>query len=560
LGVGAHIGSARKLGRLAGTAVIALALTGGAGAQGLGTPLVATGTSPNASSSTATTAVRTVQGRVINALDGAAIARALVTLNNRSVLTDSEGRFTFPDFTDQQASARVTKPGFNQSATGGAMGVSNQRIPDLDASLELKLYPDAIISGTLSDGEGTPLDRVQVQLLREMLQPDGLRWQQVRGLQTNLRGEFRFREPGGRFRLNVNYAPKTEIVLPLTYPGNNSSDGADYFEVLSGQEKQIDLRARTSRAYPVAVKVEPSDGRGMQFTAVMANGDSFPVPTTGQAPGGVFLVSMPTGSFTLHARFNDRETSMEGSVRLTVTGPKSDPTVLHLEPEASLPVEISVDPASTTTTGATSGFAQVVQPPNAQQFNLRLHRVGDAPSPMNQDIGMRMGEDRVPAFQVSPGHYKLVANGGGGSWYIESATYGVTDAMSSDIAIGSGGGGGTPIRLVVNNLRGKVTGTVKLPDPASDGSTITWVYMIPQGPSLFPMNPIALGNSGAASATFTANLAPGSYLAVALDHQALVDLRDPEVIAKFSTAAKTVEVTTWATATVDLEIAQEPAK
>ena len=66
----------------------------------------------------------------------------------------------------------------------------------------------------------------------------------------------------------------------------------------SGQEKQIDLRARTSRGYPVAVKVEPSDVRGVQFTAVTANGDSFPVPMTGQSQGGVFLVSMPTGSFT----------------------------------------------------------------------------------------------------------------------------------------------------------------------------------------------------------------------------------------------------------------------
>jgi len=308
------------------------------------------------------------------------------------------------------------------------------------------------------------------------------------------------------------------------------------------------------------VKIEPSDVRGMQFTAVTTNGDTFPVQITGQSQGGVFLVSMPTGSFTLHGRFNDRDTSMEGSARVTVTGPKTDPTVLHLEPAASLPVEIAVDPASTTTTGATSGIGQIIQAPNAQQFNLHLHRVDDVASTLNQDIQARMGEDKVLTFQVPPGHYRLVANGGG-SWYIESATYGVADAMSSDIAIGSGGGGGTPIRLVVNNLRGKVSGTVKVPNPSSESPVVLWVYMIRQGPSLFPLNPIPIGNgAGAATVQFMTSLPPGSYLAVALDHQALVDLRDPEVIAKFSTAAKTVEVTTSATATVDLEIAQEPAK
>jgi Carboxypeptidase regulatory-like domain len=553
------IGSACKFGLGAGIAAAALA--GFAAAQMpvvLGTPLVSNGSSPNSSQpNSATGMVRTVQGRVVNALDGAAIARALVSLNNRSVLTDSEGRFAFPDFTDQQASARVTKPGFNQSASGGGMGNPNQRITNLDAPLELKLYPDAIISGTLTDVEGTPLDRVQVTLLRQMLLPDGLRWQQIHGAQTNLHGEFRFREPGGRFRLSVNYSVRGDIVLPLTYPGHSSGDGLDYFEVPSGQEKQVDLRARTSPGYPVAVRVEPSDVRGMQFTAVTANGESFPVMMTGQSQGA-FLVSLPTGSFTLRGRMNDRETSMEGSTRVTVTGPKSDPAVLHLEAAASLPIELSVDPASTTTTGTPSGIATSSQSPTVQQFNLRLHRLDDS-STMNQDIPARMGEDKVQAFQVSPGHYRLIANGGG-AWYIESATYGVTNAMTSDIAIGSGGGGGTPIRIVVNNAKGKITGTVRFPTSSAAPPDMVWVYMIPRGPSLGPLNPNVLGNSGAASTTFSMTVPPGSYLAVAMDHQALVDLRDPEVLAKFSTAAKAVEVTTSATATVDLEIAPEPAK
>ena len=48
----------------------------------------------------------------------------------------------------------MTKPGFNPTATGGNMGFMNQRITNLDVTLELKLYPDAIITGTLTDAEG----------------------------------------------------------------------------------------------------------------------------------------------------------------------------------------------------------------------------------------------------------------------------------------------------------------------------------------------------------------------------------------------------------------------
>ena len=116
--------------------------------------------------------------------------------------------------------------------------------------------------------------------------------------------------------------------------------------------------------------------------------------------------------------------------------------MLHLEEAASLPVEISVDPAAVISPTMFNGIPAAAQQPSAQQFNLRLQRVGEGLSGENQDIQLRMGSgDHIPAFQVPPGHYKLVAANGGGSWYIESATYGVSDAISGEIAIGSGGGG-----------------------------------------------------------------------------------------------------------------------
>ena len=73
-----------------------------------------------------------VSGRVVNALNGAAIQRALVTLNSRTVLTDADGAFRFSHFTDNLARTQVqssapkawvklTKPGF-QSALNQTEG------------------------------------------------------------------------------------------------------------------------------------------------------------------------------------------------------------------------------------------------------------------------------------------------------------------------------------------------------------------------------------------------------------------------------------------------------
>ena len=543
--------SASQLGRLIGTVVIAAVFGSFAWAQAP----IANGTGSIPSGTTATS--RTVQGRVINALTGATIARALVSLNNRSVLTDSEGRFAFPDFTDASASAIVTKPGFAPSASGLAAGaVTRQRITDLDATIELKLYPDAVISGTLTDGDGLPLERVPVSLLRQYMQPDGLRWQPVRTVQTTSRGEFRFREPAGRFRLSVNSAVRTDVVLPVTYPGRSASDGLDYFELTTGQERQIDLRARTSPSYQVTVRVEPAETRGLQFSAVTGTGESLQVPLAGQTNSGV-LVSLPSGSFTLRGTMQNRETMLTGSARVTVTGPRTDPVVLHLEPAATLPVELSIDSSSSNGSTTSTGIAQVLQAPNARQFNLRLQRLDESSPLMNQDIQLRMNDDKTESFQVPPGRYRLVANAGG-AWFIESATYGVANLMTSEITIGSGGGGGTPIRLVVSNARGTLSGTVKLTASPSGAADTIWLYLIPKGPSLGAINPIGLGNNGSATATFTVTVAPGSYLAVAMDHRSEQDLRDPGVIAKLSTA-KTVEVTAAATSNVDLEITQGAA-
>ena len=83
---------------------------------------------------------RTVSGRVVDALHGTPVARALIHLNARAVLTDAQGRFTFPQFTDAQAFASVTKPGYTPS-DDGADGPAMLKVADLDASPRTQTLP-----------------------------------------------------------------------------------------------------------------------------------------------------------------------------------------------------------------------------------------------------------------------------------------------------------------------------------------------------------------------------------------------------------------------------------
>jgi hypothetical protein len=501
---------------------------------------------------------RTIHGRVTNALDGAGIPRTLVMLNSRAVLTDSQGRFQFTDFTDTQAYATLTKPGFSQT-TDAPMGGGRQRVPDLDATLEFKMYPDAIVTGVVTGRDGLPLSRVSVALKRAMFMQNGWRWMPINTVQTDLHGEYRFRTPAGRIQLSLGYVARSqdtgEAILPVTVPANSSTDSLNYFELTSGQERRIDLRPTTGPVYPVQLHVEPQDTpRGMQVTALTPAGESFQVSAQGGSAES--RISLPRGTYTLQARIENRDTSMEGSTRVVVTGKSTDAAVIHLEPAAVLPVELSVDPASTSTSGSTgsaqpSGQSTTVQPPDLRQFNLRLHNLAQASAPGQQDIGLRQKEDHSYEFRCFPGRYRLEALSAG-TWYVESATSGVTNLMSNEIVIGSGGSG-TPIRIVANNTQGMVKLSAQFP---ADVDTL-YFYLLPRGPSLVMANPLMVGNSGNPTTSVQTRVPVGSYLAIVTDHRVEDDLRNPDVLARFSAGGKTIDVSASATASVTLDIARE---
>ena len=267
-------------------------------------------------------------------------------------------------------------------------------------------------------------------------------------------------------------------------------------------------------------------------------------------------MTLPVGSYVLHARLTNRDEVLNGSAKITVTGRTSEPVAMHLEPATSLPVELAIDSA----TSGTSSFNGPVSrstgnpsssPPDLRQFNLRLVSLtAQNPNGQEEQVQLTQREDKTYEFRVAPGRYRLEAFSNG-AWYVQSASYGVENLMSGDITIASGGTG-TPIRLVASNIKGMAQATVTVP-PNSQG---IWVYMVPRAPSLTPINPIMIFDR-AGTGTASVNLPVGSYTAIAVDHPLDEDLRNPAVVAKFSTQAKQFDVAASATASVALEIAQE---
>ena len=99
----------------------------------------------------------------------------------------------------------MTKPGFSASTEMQEGGNLFLQGAQLGVPLELRLYPEAVLTGTVLAPDGTPLPRIPVTALRSFWEDTGHRWVTVGQEVTDSHGNFRLPEPAGEYRLETRY-------------------------------------------------------------------------------------------------------------------------------------------------------------------------------------------------------------------------------------------------------------------------------------------------------------------------------------------------------------------
>jgi hypothetical protein len=478
-----------------------------------------------------------IVGRVLNAVTGQPVRRALVRLNNRAILTDSEGKFRFEQNTESSANILLSKPGFYASPEYADAGNLYLQSSQLAMPLELRLYPEAVLAGVVLAPDGTPLSSISVSAMRSLYDDLGHRWTPVGQSQSDTHGRFRIPVPAGQYRLQTHYTPRDrtigEAVLPVIVPNINSSDTSQLIQIHGGEEENFELRPTVSPTHTVGISHSRPDRGFMRISARASNGATLQVNST-LDDGDETKIQLPQGTYTLTVRMMVNSDNAElAETRITVPDHDLSGVVLQFFPVPSIPVELLVDGSSTSDS----------TPPGPSQLGLVLNSEQADSDGGYVGVGLTSRTNQA-FFLVSPGTYRLVGRNNG-AWYMKSASYGDSDLLEQELVVAPGASG-TPIRITVSNQTGSLQGTVKL----SGNPVAAWVYLIPNSASAQADYSTRSSSSGSYS---FGHLPPGNYQAIAFERQHTADYRASGSLTPFGDHANSVTISVGDKPTLNLD-------
>lgn len=477
-----------------------------------------------------------LSGVVVNATNGTPVPRALVRINDRAMLTDHEGRFAFDQFSPSgNGVLEVRKPGYYFSSEFGAT-TTTLRTDQMVSPVTVRLYPEALMTGTVTSADGVPLPRVFVSAVRSTYSEAGHQWFPVAHSMTNSRGEFRLPVAAGDYRLKTNFSPRvggsSNSVMPLTMP----SLADPPLHITSGSEQRFELHPAVSRTYSVGLRVESAQDRGFpSVLARLSDGSLFPVSVMrgeGAATDEMQL-ALPNGFFTLIANQPRGEEMMYGEANVTVADEDIHGVVLKMSPVAAIPVQIAIDPASTSD--------KVL--PTPQQLGLMLENT-KVPGIGTYTYFVMSRQGQEATIRPTPGVYRFGSHMRG-QWFVKSATYGTTDLLRENMTV-TWGAASSPIFVTVSNQTGALRGGTRI----SGVTASVWLEVIPDFPNAVPYYP---GRSDSNGSFNFPSLPPGSYRVICFESMHSANYGDAKTLAPYSTYVRNVTITAGNTSAVDLD-------
>jgi Carboxypeptidase regulatory-like domain len=521
--------------------------------------------SPQQSSLNSSSCPCTLRGTIVDSVTGNPIHGAFVqayTGSPWSAFTDSEGKFQFDALPAGPITVQAAKPGYLSNGVFDAQApkaYSLQLGPDAAPAI-LKLTPEGVIFGQVTDEDGEPLEGFIVSLIYRNPLGRGLSPNPRQRAVTDDEGKFRLAglQPGtcylalrpteGPALTSTKNADAPQGFAPVFYPSALGIDSAIPIKVRPGRPSQANFSLKREPFVRLSGTVS---GYSPEQQAALNLQDSLGEPMPQQialeASTGNFQSKwIPPGAYTLSAQ-TYLQLSVDASRALSSArqsiNANSSLSGIHLvlQPTVNIPVVVRGLPSVDSENDASPSFMLLLlakgQPTRGlSHYATTANRSSDAPS----------GPPSLVVAGVEPGIYEVnAAVYRGGSYYLESISWGSTDLLHDPLVLDTSGAV-PPIDVVVREGAATLNGTVVSGDQPSSAAVV-----------VFPPDqrmPPSFAFSGPDGSFMLQNLAPGSYRVMALENFAGLDLENQNVLRSISAKAQEVMLSKSQTASVRLEL------
>ncbi|MCU1310096.1 MAG: hypothetical protein JWO20_1221 [Candidatus Angelobacter sp.] len=495
--------------------------------------------------STAVTGTRyTLTGTVVNSVSGDPISRALVQVSTdrqRSVMTDQQGRFQIEDLPATRVMVqRVAKPGFFEQQQLSQRRRSPIDVGPNSAPLVLKLVPEAIIVGHVTDENREPMENVPVQMTTVAIQNGRKRWISGSVVRTNAEGEFRLAnmQPGTYFvsagparsgTLEVYIPSPTEPGYPVTYyPGVSDLSAAGPFLLGGGQIAQADITMSPAPWFSISgVLTGYAEGYPPQLQFVNRAGNDAQMSMSFDPSSGKFEARVFAGQCFIKARaFDPPGKFLYADLPVTVNSKIEGIRVSVVS--GGIPVVVQkqrTKPASAYATDPRAGGRAMSTDPAfeaSMSIDANVQLISTDPAHRDARAGLQPGDNQLVIRDAENGRY-IASITPTGAWYVQSVTHAGVDLLSQELAVVPGES--RPIEIVLRDDFATLTATVQ--GWGDEADKFTQFVIVPERAPFTARLTASSGRSGEAGLGM---YAPGDYRVYAFDRVDGLEYMNPEVL------------------------------
>jgi beta-lactamase regulating signal transducer with metallopeptidase domain len=491
-----------------------------------------------------------------------------------TVTTDEDGKFVIEGPGPGSYTLSANKTGFiagnygartsGPASPGTTLTVTEgAQMPGLD----IRLMPQAVISGNVVDADGEPVPHGWIKLFYTAYSR-GRKTLNFYSTTTNSLGNFTLGAvPPGRYYLSGEVLQQSPDEPPgmgdivTYYPSALDPYGAAEFQIAAGERLEgVNIRLRRERTYSVTGVVMLNgalfkDQMGITVTPPAGR----PQWTLRPGDGKFLMHEQLPGTYSLDVAYSGAQAglSMAGHLEFTIKDENISGLVVQLQEGSPVGGILTLDGADWAAQAAQNSAASNAATPDMTAPAVPQLLVGLVPTSGNGFLSsVTAGPDgSFRTRSVPPGAYMLTVSRLSKGMYVKSVRYGTQDVTLTPIPIGAEP---APLEIDIGSKGGAIAGALQTDagDPMRGIAVTAWPKVPNNGISSHGVKSASTDQNGAFNFS---SLAPGEYYVAAWEDIDNSLRTDPDFLARFNDRVAAVKLEEGAQAGVTVKLISKDA-